>query len=763
MYPSHALSRRVSPQRVIILLLGLFLALAWTSPAFSAPDKWADAEALTHSLVGLNTAYQKAAPAAKAQALQQLIDATVERQAMLAELVKTDPGAVLRTAIPARVRKGMPAEVQAFIEQRLELEGELEVMYEDYADGSYRLRHTLKANGERISLHFKSPPPGLLSGTPARVSGVLVDNAMAVESGEDGILMLALDGGPDGGTNGGTVPELPNTLGEQRTLVLLVNFQDDPFSEPWTQAEAADVVFGQTNDFFLENSTGLTWLSGDVHGWYTIPVDSTTCDIAAIEEHGNQAAIADGVDLASYQRIAYFHTRNGCGWSGVASLGGEPTRALMNGTIDPKIVGHEFGHTLGLDHAHGLECGSETLGTNCENWEYADSLDIMGSKVAHFNAFHKERLGWLGSEQILTIETNGSYALEPYSAPQATDPKTLKILKDMDPVTGLRTWYYVEYRQAIGFDHIIVTDPAFNSDNILNGVVIRIGTESDEQSSNMLDMTPGSDLIFDWFDSALTVGQSYTDSGAGITITTNWTNSSGASVNVALEPQAPVCVPANPTLSLSPGESDWVAPGTAVNYSVTVTNHDSAACGMSTFNLDAAIASGWNADFSQSALTIEHGASASATLAVASPLTATDGFYPIDVSASNSTKGAFTATGAVTHVVSAPVEPPANNPPVALDDSIILVSKSAINIAVLANDSDPDGDYLTISTFSNGAKGAVSYNADGTLTYTPAKRFKSSDSFSYTVSDGENTASATVSITLQTSGGGGGGRGKPKK
>jgi hypothetical protein len=76
----------------------------------------------------------------------------------------------------------MPLEVQAFIERRLELEGELEVVYEDYADGSHRLRHNLKTDAERIALHFKSPPQGLLSGTPARISGLLFDNAMAVES-----------------------------------------------------------------------------------------------------------------------------------------------------------------------------------------------------------------------------------------------------------------------------------------------------------------------------------------------------------------------------------------------------------------------------------------------------------------------------------------------------------------------------------------------------------------------------------------------------
>ena len=762
MYPGNKLSQTKTPNRITTLLIGLLLALSWASPAFSDPGKRADAEALTHSLVGLNNAYQKASPDAKPQALQKLIDATVERQALLAELMENDPGAVLRVAIPARVRNGMPVEVQAFIEQRLEIEGELEVMYEDYADGSYRLRHTLKADGKRIALHFKSSTPDLLSDTPVKINGVLVDDAMAVTSGEEDVLMLTCCTDTGGNEMFNATPELPNTFGEQRTLVLLVNFQDDPLNRPWTQAEVADVVFGQTNDFFVENSSGQTWLSGETHGWYTIPIDSGGCDSNAVMEYADQAAVADGIDLASYQRIAYFHTRNGCGWSGLATLNGDTRVSLRNGTIDPKTVGHEFGHNLGLAHAHGLECGSEILGPNCENWEYADALDIMGQRIAHFNSFHKERLGWLGSEQIVTVEANGSYALEPYSAAQGTDPKTLKVLKETDSVSGLRTWYYLEYRQAIGFDSIIVTESTYDSENILNGVIIRTGTELDRQSSNMLDMTPESSSA-DWFDTALTVGQIYNDSAAGITITTDWTDASGATVNVSLTPQEPTCMLANPTLSLSPGESGWVTPGTLVHYAVTVVNHDSAACESNTFDLSAALPAGWSAaSFTPSGLTINPGGSASTTLSVVSPSAAADGFYTIDVNASNSIDEAYGAAGSVTYVVSAPVEPPANNPPVAVNDSVILVSKSAIDIAVLANDFDPDEDQVTISSFNNGAKGRVSYKTDGTLTYIPAKSFKSSDSFSYTISDGASNASATVSITLQDSDGGGG-RGKPKK
>ena len=68
---------------------------------------------------------------------------------------------------------------------------------------------------------------------------------------------------------------------------------------------------------------------------------------------------------------------------------------------------------------------------------------------------------------------------------------------------------------------------------------------------------------------------------------------------------------------------------------------------------------------------------------------------------------------------------------------------------VLANDSDADGDALTVSLLSGPAHGTVSLNADGSFTYTPAVNYNGGDSFTYSVSDGNGgTATATVTLTV---------------
>ena len=95
-----------------------------------------------------------------------------------------------------------------------------------------------------------------------------------------------------------------------------------------------------------------------------------------------------------------------------------------------------------------------------------------------------------------------------------------------------------------------------------------------------------------------------------------------------------------------------------------------------------------------------------------------------------------------------------------VDDDVVLSAKDAIVIPVLINDYDPDGDNLTIVGFTNGNKGTVGDNGAGTLIYIPAKSFKTSDRFTYNISDGKDTATATVTVTLGEQKGGGGGKGK---
>jgi hypothetical protein len=93
---------------------------------------------------------------------------------------------------------------------------------------------------------------------------------------------------------------------------------------------------------------------------------------------------------------------------------------------------------------------------------------------------------------------------------------------------------------------------------------------------------------------------------------------------------------------------------------------------------------------------------------------------------------------------------PVNDDPIAQPDSAATSLGTAVTIAVLANDSDVDGDALSVSALSQPAYGAASSNGV-TVTYTPNAGYFGSDAFSYTLSDG-NGGSATALVTVAVSG-----------
>jgi len=708
----------------------------------------AEGEDLTQGLVRLD-AERRRGGARAATLAQQMRDAAAKRADLLADLIADNPAEVLRLELPARLQARMPADVQAMLEQRVEIEGRLEILHVD-ADDPAQDRHLyalVTDLGERFSLHFAAGAPELVTGTQVNVRGLLLprpakkdgepDGALAIASSDSDLEVLAL-----GGTTSGTPSSgLTNTFGEQRTVVLLVNFQDNPSNKPWTTTDVSSLVNGTVSDFFEENSYQQSWLNADVFGWYTLPLNSTSCVIGDISLAAQQAATNAGINLSLYTRYVYaFPANSTCGWSGVGTVGGTPSKAWINGKLQWNTYSHELGHNLGLYHSHGLDCGATTLGSSCTTIDYGFYGDIMGTGVAgHLNAYQKDRLGWLGydlSPPVTDVQASGTYSISPLE-PVGNSPRALKVLKSIDPVTAKRTWFYIEYRQAIGFDAPLAT---FTGSNYLDGVIVSTGSESGGNTSNELDMTPATDSLF--ANGALGAGLSFTDSAAGVTMTHNSENGTQASVTVTLATST--CQPANPQVAVSPSQSQWVAPGTPVAYTVTVTNKDGTACANATFALTNAVPSGWTGTYDSTSLTLAAGASSSRTLTVTSPLSAADGFYTVTATAKNGTS--YSGSTTATYVVS---NPTANQPPVANNDSAATDSGKSVIIPVLANDSDPDGDALKVASATQGGGGTVVVNVDNTLTYTAAATFSGTDSFSYSASDGRGGSdTAVVTVTV---------------
>lgn len=87
--------------------------------------------------------------------------------------------------------------------------------------------------------------------------------------------------------------------------------------------------------------------------------------------------------------------------------------------------------------------------------------------------------------------------------------------------------------------------------------------------------------------------------------------------------------------------------------------------------------------------------------------------------------------------------------PLAQDDTATTRANKTVQVDVLANDSDPDGDALAVVSVTLPLNGTVAAKRSGRIGYTPARGFTGSDTFTYTIDDGHgHTDTATVAVTV---------------
>jgi hypothetical protein len=396
-----------------------------------------------------------------------------------------------------------------------------------------------------------------------------------------------------------------------------------------------------------------------------------------------------------------------------------------------------MGHNFGLYHAHTVDCGTQVMCSSGNFSDYGDGFDTMGASTysaPHYDAFHKEQLGWLNSgaqPPIIPVTSSGTYQLSPIEV-QDSNPKALKILQS----GTTNTYYYVELRQAQGFDSFLS-----NYSDVTGGVVFHAASPSNANSSDLLDITPSSPASFSH--PALVAGQSYTDANTGITITPVSVSSTGASVQVMLG--TGTCTLAYPSITVSPTQSQWVLAGAPVNFGVSVRDNDSPACAQSTFNLSDTLPSGWNAN----ALTLSPGQSGQATLTVTSPTGTADGFYNVGVASTNASSPSYTNSLTATYVISTPlpstVTVSTNQPSYTGGQTV------AISVSVAAGGNPVSGAAVSVQvTKPNGSasnlSGTTGNNGVASLTYRLQRKATKG---MYQAAANANSASASTTFMVQ--------------
>jgi len=291
----------------------------------------------------------------------------------------------------------------------------------------------------------------------------------------------------------GTAPAVAGTL---RTLVILVDFSDNPYtSNQNTPPSYFENLLFSTNDpgasltdYYLENSYGQTLVQGDVVGWFRMPQSYSYYVAGArglnlsppnARELARDAALAAdgaGVDFSQYDGDnngfvdGFFVVHAGPGfeetgndnhihshkWSLISSLNLDG-KIISAYTMQPEEQGdmlapvnigvfcHEFGHFLGLPDLYDTDGTSQGL----DEWALMAAGNYSksdGSSPSHFCAWSKIALGWVTPVQPASNMTSVVIPQIEYNS---------VVYRLWTNGAGGTEYFLVENRQRSGFDRFL--------------------------------------------------------------------------------------------------------------------------------------------------------------------------------------------------------------------------------------------------------------------------------------------------------------------
>ena len=539
----------------------------------------------------------------------------------------------LRKVLPLTVLLAVPASVWA--QESVDMTGDiLEVYADDFANhraerfyvlhdqtsgGLYRMRFR---DGEQREFH---------TGDRVRLRGRKQNHEVVLAAND--ATVQAVEVAPTSGVG---------VAGEQKTIVIAINFQNANLE--CSQSQIRGYVFDGTqsvNGMYQETSFGNLWFTGNVVGPYTINYNSSNaCDYSAWATAADVAATAAGVTLSQYNRKVYVFSKvNGCGWAGLGTVGGNPSRAWIATCDLADVYAHELGHNLGMQHA-----STDANNDDVADCEYCDNSDIMGYGgvgLRTLNAAHKEQMGWESASKIQNVSGNGVFNVAPleYSSLDTPYVQTLKILKP-----GTTEFYYFSYRRKVGYD---VNMPTSCADRT---------SVHHYQGSSAKTFLVGT----------LPDSGSFTDA-SGLTVRQLSHNNDFVTLDVSYG-----CAPAAPSVTATPADQSAAA-GTTVSYTINVVNADSSSCGNSTFQLSPAVPSGWSSTLQPTSMTLAPGQTGSAQLTLTSPGNVASGTYTGAVSVTDNFNLTHNATANVTYSIGG--APPADLTPPTAPGNLVATSR----------------------------------------------------------------------------------------
>lgn len=347
--------------------------------------------------------------------------------------------------------------------------------------------------------------------------------------------------------NGTTVPVAAATVLAPRTLLWVnVVFEDDPIDTRNTSPmESFRWKMDEANRFFEANSQGrfrfnVTFVPEvlvvppsyrdvyDNNQGGIVSVDAQprfrTKVIELLRAYDARQGSTGRFLAENYDHEVIFYKAKATpgGGGAVSGWGDNPGRTVYLAYFQQAywwgfptgVIVHELGHNFGLPHANRwIPSTSDPIGPG-NNENYGNHSDVMGLgqvdglQHLHYTNWYKARLGWIPPADVVTL-TGGTQRIRLYRHDHARAAGARMVLI---PKSASQE-YYLEFRPGN------LENPLLRS-GLLVGWGNKTGSEIDQsRGAEVLDMTPQSTPSFEYDDSALLQGRTFSDPQLGLHIT----------------------------------------------------------------------------------------------------------------------------------------------------------------------------------------------------------------------------------------------------
>lgn len=362
----------------------------------------------------------------------------------------------------------------------------------------------------RVARALAAQPFCGISGLPAVVVGESA-GAPFTFCGPAHLKQWAASGNSDlstpAGTQGLPIAESSYTEGRKRMLLMRPIWSD--YSGGMTTNDAL-THFQNFSNYMYEMSQGKLQLAPLGKGSAITPAMLLPGLVAEYDDTGlgklyntcrDVARTNFNYDLSQFD-FTYVCTggRPAASYAGLAFVGGVGFH-LANSYWDAAVASHEFGHNLGLNHAHFWDTSLGSIIGAGQNVEYGDNNDPMGGGGSpnSYNSRYKNYLGWIPDADIVDLNAAGSglYRLYAFDLDNSVGLRGLKFARD-----GSQN-YWLNFRQR-----------KTSKKALMNGVQL-LWTGNGNQGSYLLDVR----LKGNADDNAIVIGRTFSDVAKGYHVT----------------------------------------------------------------------------------------------------------------------------------------------------------------------------------------------------------------------------------------------------